>query len=293
MVASRTVSGTVAALALASALLSALATIFIRAGLQRYHPYTGFWINLLVGTLGLWLAVAVSGGPGHPTLWSLAFFVLAGLIGTVVGRLLRFFSIQAVGPSISAALVNLNPLVSTGLAILILGERVTPMILAGTLVTIAGTTLLSLGGRRIGVRAALLLLPLGSACCFGTVAVLRKLALDGAGVVIGAAANVTAAFVTFTAFLMISGQGAAMACRGRSLVYFVLAGIAENLSVFLVLVALGFGAVSVVTPLANISPIFVLLLSMVFLRESEILNARLVAGTVLIVIGAYFITAFK
>ena len=286
-------SGTVAALAFTSALLSAVATVLIRAGLQRYGPFTALWINMLVGTLGLWLAVALTGGPGHPSFRSLAFFMLAGLIGTFIGRLLRFMSIETAGPSISAALVNLNPLVSTGLAVLLLGEHVTLPLLAGTLVTIAGTTLLSLGGRAVGVRPVLLLLPLGSACCFGTVAVLRKMALDGAGVVIGAAANVTMAFVAFTLFLLASRQHDAMRCRGRSLVYFVGAGLAENLGVFLVLVALGFRAVSVVAPLTIISPIFVLLLSFTFLRGLEILNARLVLGTVLIVLGVYLITAFK
>jgi len=287
------VSGTVAALAFTSALLSAMATVLIRAGLQRYGAYTALWINMLVGTLGLWLAVALTGGPGHPSFRSLAFFMLAGLIGTFVGRLLRFMSIETAGPSISAALVNLNPLVSTGLAVLLLGEHVTLPLLAGTLVTIAGTTLLSLGGRAVGVRPVLLLLPLGSACCFGTVAVLRKMALDGAGVVIGAAANVTMAFVAFTLFLLASGQLEATRCRGRSLVYFVGAGLAENLGVVLVLVALGFGAVSVVAPLTIISPIFVLLLSFLFLRGLEILNKRVVFGSVLIVFGVYLITAFK
>ena len=286
-------SGTVAALAFTSALLSAMATVLIRAGLQRYGAYTALWINMLVGTLGLWLAVALTGGPGHPSFRSLAFFMLAGLIGTFVGRLLRFMSIETAGPSISAALVNLNPLVSTGLAVLLLGEHVTLPLLAGTLVTIAGTTLLSLGGRAVGVRPVLLLLPLGSACCFGTVAELRKMALDGAGVVIGAAANVTMAFVAFTLFLLASGQLEATRCRGRSLVYFVGAGLAENLGVFLVLVALGFGAVSVVAPLTIISPIFVLLLSFLFLRGLEILNKRVVFGSVLIVFGVYLITAFK
>ena len=59
------------------------------------------------------------------------------------------------------------------------------------------------------------------------------------------------------------------------------------------LVALGFGAVSVVAPLTIISPIFVLLLSFLFLRGLEILNKRVVFGSVLIVFGVYLITAFK
>jgi len=293
MVASPSVSGTVAALAFTSAFLNATAIILIRVGLRGGSPYTGFWINLVVGTVGLWAAVVVTGGPGHPDPRSLAFFILAGLVGTMGGRLLRFLSIETTGPSVSAALVNLNPLVSTALAVLVLGERVTLPLLAGTLVTIAGTTLLSLGGRAVGIRPVMLLMPLGSACCFGTVAVLRKLALDGAGVVIGAAANVTAAFAAFTAFLLVTGQVGAMRCRGRTLLYFLLAGAAENLGVFLVLVALGFGAVSVVAPLTIISPIFVLLLSFFFLRGLEILNKRLIFGSLLIVFGVYLVIAFK
>src|SRR5438034_7770636 len=88
---------TVHALALVSALCSAGATILIRQGLRGRGPYTGFWINLVVGTVGLWAAVLLTGGFGRPSEAGVAFFVLAGLIGTVAGRLLRFVSIDKVG----------------------------------------------------------------------------------------------------------------------------------------------------------------------------------------------------
>src|SRR5439155_15059972 len=107
-------------LALASELMSAASTVLISRGLRRYGPYTGAWINLAVGTACVWIAV-LAGGVGRPTLAGVAYFALAGLIGTVGGRLLRFMSIETVGASISAALINLNPLVPSGLAILLLG----------------------------------------------------------------------------------------------------------------------------------------------------------------------------
>lgn len=284
-------SGTVPALAFVSALLSAVATVLIRAGLQRYGPYTGFWINLAVGTVGLWIAVVVTGGLGHPSWHALALFVVAGLIGTVAGRLLRFFAIEAVGASITAAFQNVTPLVSSGLAVVLLGERVTIPVVVGTIVIVAGTMVLSVGGQAVGVRPAQLWLPALSATCFGIVAILRKMGLSGVGPVAGAAVNVTTAWIAFTGFLLATGQPGALACRGRSLVFFVAAGVAENLSVFLVILALSLGAVSVVAPLLNVSPLFVLLLSLLFLRGIELLNARIVVGTVLIVLGAYLITA--
>jgi uncharacterized membrane protein len=289
MVASPVVS--VPALALTSALLSAAATILIRHGLIRHGAYTGFWINLVVGTVCLWIAVPFTGGVGHPTAWALGLFVAAGLIGTVAGRLLRFLAIDTVGASITAGFMNVTPFVSSGLAIILLGEQLTAPIVIGTLVIVLGTTLLSTGGRRLGVRPAQLVLPALSATCFGIVAILRKVALGGMAPVPGTAVNVTTALVAFTAFLLATGQRDAMACRGRSLVYFIAAGVAENVSVFMVVFALSIGSVSVVAPLQNVTPIFVLLLSLVFLRGIEALNARVIAGTLLIVVGAWLITA--
>src|SRR5438034_9217228 len=86
-------------LALGGALCSAASTIFIRKGLRESDPFSGFWINLVVGTISLWIAVAFTGGVGHVSVKGALFFVCAGLIGTIGGRLLRFVSIERVGRS--------------------------------------------------------------------------------------------------------------------------------------------------------------------------------------------------
>ena len=282
---------TVHTLALVSAILSAAATIFIRQGLRGGGAYAGFWLNVAVGAIGLWTAVLLTGGIGRTTTRGIVFFVLAGIIGTVAGRFLRFMAIQRLGAAIASPLNNLNPLVSTGLAILLLGEQVTLPILAGTVVIVTGATLLSMGGRQVGFRAWHLVLPILSAFCFGVVAILRKVALADIGAIPGTAINVTTALILFTAFLIASSDRRALACDGRSFAYFVGAGLTENLSVFLTVVALGLGTVSVVTPLTSTSPIFVLLLSPLLLRGVERVTGRIVAGTVLIVLGVYLITA--
>ncbi len=278
-------------LALISALVSAGATIFIRQGLRTSGALTGFWINLAVGVVVLWAAVAVTGGPGPVSAKALGYFVLAGLVGTVAGRLFRFLAIERVGASVSTALINLNPMIATLLAIMLLGERVTLPIVAGTLVIVIGTVLLSLSGRHVGFRPRLLWLPILSATCFGAVSILRKLGLGGAGPIIGTAVNATTAAVVFATFMLATGQRDALIARGRPLAYFVAAGVLENTAVFLNIVALGMGTVSVVTPLYGTSPIFVLLLSFFFLRGIEVLTVRVVSGTVLIVLGIYLISA--
>lgn len=276
--------------ALAGAISSALATILIRQGLRHGNFYVGFWINVIVGVVGLWGAVLLLEPAEAYRAAAIPFFVLSGVIGTASGRLLRFVSIEKVGAPVAASIVNLNPFIATGLAIVVLGEHVTLPIIAGTCVIVLGTTLLSLSGRRVGYRPVDLCYPFLSAACFGAVAIIRKLGLNQAGPLFGSAVNITTALLTFTAFLLASGNRQALVWKGHSLVYFVGAGIAENLGVFLVLVAMSFGEVSVVTPLAGTAPLFVLLFTSLFLQGVETLTGRIVMGAMLIVLGVALLT---
>jgi drug/metabolite transporter, DME family len=282
---------TVYVLALTGALCGAGATIFIRHGLRDANPYTGVWINLVVGTVGLWSAVLFMGSLESVDANGVAYFAAAGIVGTLSGRLLRFISIDRVGASVSAAVINLSPFISSGLAILLLGEHMTLPILMGTIVIVLGTILLSTSGRQVGFRPSQLVFPFLSAFCFGIVAILRKLGLSQTGPVLGFAVNVATGLVVFGLFLIASGNRQTMVCKGRSLAHFIAAGVAENTGVFLGLVALKQGTVSVVAPLSGASPIFVLLLSSLFLRGIERLTARVVLGTALVVVGVYLITA--
>src|SRR2546428_2956596 len=98
-------------LALAGALCSAPATIFIRRGLRGGDPYTGFWINVVVGTVSLWTVVIVTGGPGHVSIRGALPFGLARLIGTVGGRPLPFLADQKGRGPLSPPPLNLHSLV--------------------------------------------------------------------------------------------------------------------------------------------------------------------------------------
>ena len=81
---------TVYILALVSALSSAGSTILIRQGLRGSTPFTGFWINLVVGTIGLWAAVLLTGGPGRVSAAGIAFFALAELPAILAAALFEF-----------------------------------------------------------------------------------------------------------------------------------------------------------------------------------------------------------
>jgi len=268
-----------------------VATILIRQGLRGADAFTAYWINLVVGTVGIWIAVPLLAPSERADLSGILYFALAGLVGTTAGRLLRFVSIEQVGASVSSALINLYPFVAAGLAIVILGEAVTVPILAGTAVIVAGTILLSVSGSLLGFRPSQLIYPFLSAGCFGAVAILRKLGLGGAGPTLGFAINVTTALVAFTAFLAATGRLRDLRCERRSVGPLIAAGVFENVGVLCTVLALRVGSVSVVAPLAGTTPLFVLALSWIFLRDLESVSVRLVVGTSLIVLGVYLITA--
>src|SRR5215831_16365015 len=280
------------ALALMGALCSAVATIAFRQGLRYSNTYAGFWINVVVGFVCAWVATLLTVPVSADHAEALPFFIGSGLLGTVAGRFFRFKGIEKVGAPVSAAINNLNPFISTGLAILLLGERVTLPILAGTCVIVLGTILLSMSGRYVGFRPVHLFYPFLSASCFGSVAIIRKLGLSHASPMFGYAINVTTAFIAYTAYLMVSGQFSTVVCDGKSLWYFVVAGLGENVGVLFVLFSLSLGQVSIVTPLYGTAPLFVLVLAFLFLKDVERLTGRLVLGTVCIVLGVFLLTAW-
>ena len=244
-----------------------------------------------MGTVGLWAAVLLLASGESVNRRGVLYFILAGLVGTTAGRLLRFMSIDRVGASVAAAITNLHPFISAGLAILLLGETATSRVVGGTVVIVLGTVLLSASGRIQGFRPAQLVFPFLSALAFGAVAILRKLGLGGAGPVTGFAVNVTTALIAVTAFLVATGHRRRARCDARSLGYLIAAGVAENAGVLLGVIALQVGTVTVVAPLVGTMPLFVLALSAVFLRDVERLSTRLIVGTLLIVLGVYLITA--
>ena len=281
------------ALALSSALCTASATLLIQRGLQRSNFYAGAWINVVVGAVAAWSATLLL-VPWHAYTWrSVPYFVFSGVVGTAMGRLFRTVAIDKVGAPVASAVFNLTPLIATGLAIALLGERVTGPILAGTLVIVAGTVLLSLSGKYIGFAPRHLLYPFGAATCFGIVQIARKMGLSHAGPLFDAAINVSAAMVAATAFVVATGHWRDLRCDRRSALYLIAGGASENTGVLLLIVSLGFGDVSVVTPLIGTAPLFVLLLALLTPGGRRQLSWRVAGAVILVVVGVILLTGMK
>jgi uncharacterized membrane protein len=153
--------------------------------------------------------------------------------------------------------------------------------------------LLSLSGRYGGFEPRHLVYPIIAATCFGIVQIARKLGLSQTGPLFDAAVNTTAAMIAATAFVLATGNWRAIRGDRESIGWLIAGGAAENIGVTLLIVALGFGDVSVVTPLIGTAPLFVLLLAFVIPGGSRRLGWRVVTATMLIVLGVAMLTGIK
>jgi drug/metabolite transporter, DME family len=274
-------------IALASALSYAFCIISARLGLRYSNGTTVTYVSLLVHTSVLWPIVFVRGVPSVAPL-ALVLFLAAGSLQPAI-RLFTYTGIAKIGAARSYALRASAPLFSAVLAIAFLGEKTTPPIAAGTLAIVGGIFLTSWesGGKR--VRWLDLALPVCAAMLAGIAQPIRRHALGIANEPLFFAAIVGAiSLVWYVMYLALPSTEKPVWNR-RSLVPFISAGLFETLGIWLSIAALSQGTVVVVTPLLSTSPVWVLLISAIFLRHLERVTWKIVAGTLAVVAGTMII----
>ena len=101
----------------------------------------------------------------------------------------------------------------------------------------------------------------------------------------------TVSLMSYMVFLPLIRQKKKMVMSKRSVLYFVLGGIAGSFGQIFILSAFRFGKVTVVTPLAGTTPVFVLFMTYLFLRETERINFLVVVGIISIFAGVVILSS--
>ena len=274
-------------IALASALSYAFCIISARLGLRYSNGTTVTYVSLLVHTSVLWPIVFLLGVPSVAPP-ALVLFLGAGSLQPAI-RLLTYTGIAKIGAARSYALRASAPLFSAVLAIVFLGEKTTLPILAGTLAIVAGIFLTSWEGGGKRVRWTDLALPLAAAVLAGIAQPIRRQALSISNEPLFFAAIVGAiSLFWYVIYLALPGTEKPVWNR-KSLVPFVSAGLFETLGIWLSIAALSEGTVVVVTPLLSTSPVWVLLISSIFLRHVERITWKITVGTLGVVAGTIIV----
>lgn len=282
-------------IALGAALSYATSGISAKRGLRYSTPATVTLVSLLVHTFGLWtLLLATSGVPAVPP-WALFLFVVTGTLQPVI-RLFTYAGIHHMGASRGTSVRGSHPLFSVTIAILFLGETANLWIVGGTILIVAGVTLISWqpappGG---GYRWWHIGFPLGAALLAGVSHPIRRHALG-----IADEPLFFAAVVGLVSLIWMGSYLLSPLCRERpvwnpqAIRPFLLAGIFETLGILLVMLALSVGQVVIVSPIVATSPLWILLGTWFFLQGIERLTLRTILGALAVVGGTIAITLVR
>jgi drug/metabolite transporter, DME family len=282
-------------IALSAAMAYALSFILSKRGLRTSTPITITFVSLLIQTLTLFFILIFITGIPSTTPFLVLLYAIAGILQAVV-RQLTYIGIEKIGAARSGPIRASVPFWSAAIAVFFLGETITAPIAAGTILVVGGILMISWRAdehvkdfRRWYVVAPLLAAILG-----GVVYPLRRYALRFADqpIFFGAVVGIVGLICT-ASFLALPTTRDRLVWNAQSLKYFIIGGTFESLGLLLVLYALTYGPVVLVTPLTATLPLWVVIGSKLFLNDVEIINRRIVIGAVLVVFGTIAISLAK
>ncbi|MBI4286916.1 MAG: DMT family transporter [Chloroflexi bacterium] len=275
-----------------------VARIFAGIGLQNIKPLHGSVISLVFGWL---LALAVVLVFQFKALISVSpiemvWLSIIGVLSFALGRGLSFLGIKYIGISRSTTVYASYPIFTMALAIPLLGERISFLLVIGVLLIIGGLTLL-LSERKTektALKGANRLLGIGfslaSAISYGANTVLIKWVVSG--MVNPLVTVAVSLFFGTLALSVFSGKRLGESIRNspRSAGFFILSGLAMTAGSLAFYSSLSLAPAVVVTPLGATSPLFAVLGTYLFLRKIEKVTYQVVAGCLMVVAGGVLVT---
>jgi drug/metabolite transporter (DMT)-like permease len=277
------------ALALASAALFGGMTVALRVALIRFPSAALGAVATVVPALAVaFVATGVEAGRGDVDLSGAWVFALAGLLAPGGSQILFTLAVRDVGASRSSVAVGAAPLVSVAIALVVLGEPAKPALLVGALLVVAGGLALALDPRRPEhLRRIGLLYAVGATVLFATRDNVVRSLSDGE--VPPSTAMTTTLLVGLVAALVFARE---LPSKERVLA-FAPAGVCFGLSYIFLFEAFFHGRVTVVAPLVATESLWGVGLSILLLRRTELVGARLGLGALLIVAGGILIGAYR
>lgn len=290
-------------ISLGAAIASASQNLFVRVGTERGAVYDAVLVVMIVNLVLLVPPILVLYYPDYGlTRVSLVSFLVAGLLGTLLGRLLVYMSVERIGASRTAPIVASWALIATVLGVVVLGETLTAVHGVGVFLIVFGVAAIawetgqenpeSLSRRELLVG---LLIPVAAAAAVGMEPVFATIGFgEGTPAPVGLAIKTVCATVGFTGYLRWRGV-----LPGRELFrspdrrWFALAGVGNTAFLVGYYVALEIAPVNVVAPIIVTNTLFVVVLSALYMPSRlERVTWRLGVAAGVVVAGVILITAF-
>jgi drug/metabolite transporter (DMT)-like permease len=229
-----------------------------------------------------------------PLLW----FVAMGVAGPGIGRISHLIGITRLGLSRSVTIASATPIWATLIAIVVLGESPTLLVFIGTLAIVSGVGLLSIQGDESLAFGAwfrgALIFPLIASVAYAVAPIFVKLAfLHQQTPEVAMAVGFASGNVVLLAGRPFLPRWDENQTRRRDIFWICASGGLNILTAFLLTTSFTLAPISTTLPLSRTAPIWVLLISYLFLGKLERITWRTVVAAVLVVMGGVLITAFR
>lgn len=221
-------------------------------------------------------------------------FFVTGLFAPGITQVLFTRAVGVIGPSRTAVLVGISPVLSAAIAVTFLEEPLHVALVFGTLLVVAGGTLLV---RERGTPSGVVLLGIGLALSAALLFAVRdnlvRWAARGNDVPGFVAATASLASAALVMLLLVALRPNGVERIRRASRPFVLSGLVYGVSYGCLYAAFDRGRVTVVAPLVATESLFAVLISIVVLRHTERIGPRLLLATTLVVGGGALISGFR
>ena len=274
-------------LASITAIFYAGALVSSRLGLKHSTPDTVTLVSIVVQNATLWSAVFLAGGIPKVSWIAVAIFCIVGTFQMGV-RVLAYTGVLKIGASRSGSLQSISPLVSATIAIVVLGEPATSLIITGTFLVVLGIVLVSWKAERevASFRWWYLLLPIGAACLTGMNHPLRRYAFSLSNEPLFFSAFMgLVSLVGFIVYRSVTPNKQPLDWNPKALWPFLSTGIFETFSIVFIMTSLSLGRVVLVAPIAATYPVWALIGAKIFLRDVEKITIKTIIGILSVVAG--------
>jgi drug/metabolite transporter (DMT)-like permease len=221
-------------------------------------------------------------------------FLVTGLFAPGISQIFFTRAVGLIGASRTAVFVGVSPVLSAAIAVTVLDESLHVALVFGTLLVVAGGTLLVRERERpAGFLSLGIALSLGAALLFAIRDNLVRWAARGSDVPGFIAASASLASASVVILLVVASRPDARERVRRASRPFLLSGLIYGISYGCLYSAFDRGRVTVVAPLVATESLFAVLISMLVLRRSERVGARLILAATLVVAGGALISGFR
>jgi drug/metabolite transporter, DME family len=268
-------------------------SVLVRLGLRRSNIFAAMLMSFGVSTACMWIYLIATTSLEFLSSPAMIYFVVSGCVQPLLARALFYEGITRIGVARAGPLRGTEPFFATIIGVSFLHEQPGALVYLGTILIMTSLWLIS--GQQDGAAKWRLLdtaFPISAALISAISQSLRKQGLKILPDPFVAVAIVTTvSLVLFLIFVLTTGRTQSLRMERQGFSFFLAAALLATAAQVLNFVALGRGELSVIIPLLNTTPLFTVLLSVLFLRKVETVNRRIVFGALLMFAGIVTITS--